>query len=126
MQYILGIKWTERVTNKEVMDCADIPSLFKLVRQHRPGGLGYVYRMKNKRIPKDLLYGQMVIGKRAQGHPPYASKISISVIGRSIVRGFKGEEDYCNREKHLYLNPPRPSKEGNTTIENDFTEGILH
>lgn len=65
-----------------------------------------------EREPKDVL--------------TYASKISVSGIGRSIVRGFKGGEDYCNREKTFIFESPGTSREGNTTIEHDFIRGRLH
>ena len=31
--------------------------------------LGHVERMEKGRLPKDLLYGQLELGKRQEGHP---------------------------------------------------------
>ena len=69
LRRILGIKWTDRVTNVEVLTRANIPSLFTLLQQRRLRWLGHVHRMPDGRIPKDLLYGELATGKRAKGRP---------------------------------------------------------
>ena len=65
---ILGITWQEKVTNKVVLEKAGIPSLYFL-KQRRMPLLGHVTRMKDGRIPKDLLYGELATGKRPTGPP---------------------------------------------------------
>ena len=65
LRRILGITWQDRVTNKVVLEKAEIPSLFNLLKQRRR----HVTRMKDGRIPKDLLYVELATGKRPTGRP---------------------------------------------------------
>ena len=69
LRRILGITWQDRVTNKVVLEKAGIPSLYTLLKQRRMRWLGHVTRMKDDRIPKDLLYGKLATGKRPTGRP---------------------------------------------------------
>ena len=69
LRRILGIKWTDFVTNNNVLNLANIPSMYTLLRQRRLRWLGHVRRMQDGRIPKDLLYGELAIGKRSRGRP---------------------------------------------------------
>ena len=69
LRRILSISWTDKVSNNEVLERADIPSMFTLLRQRRLRWLGHVHRMKDGRIPKDLLYGELESGSRPVGRP---------------------------------------------------------
>ena len=69
LRLILGIEWHHRVTNNEVLRLADMDSIFCLLKQRRLRWLGHVRRMDDGRIPKDLLYGELAVGKRSQGRP---------------------------------------------------------
>ena len=69
LRRILGIKWSDYITNNEVLELANIPSMYTFLRQRRLRWLGHVCRMKDGRIPKDLLYGELAVGRRAQGRP---------------------------------------------------------
>ena len=69
LRFILGIKWDERKTNVEVLNIAGLPSMYTLLRQRRLRWLGHVHRMKDGRIPKDLLYGELAEGERPTGRP---------------------------------------------------------
>ena len=60
---ILGITWQKCITNQEVLQQANIPSMYALL------WLGNTCRMKDGRIPKDILYGEMLTGSRATGRP---------------------------------------------------------
>ena len=67
---ILGISWQDKVTNADVLYRAALPSTDTLLyRQRRLRWLGHVRRMEDGRIPKDILYGQLVLGRRATGRP---------------------------------------------------------
>ena len=69
LRFILGIKWEERKTNVDVLEIAGLPSIYTLLRQRRLRWLGHVHRMNDGRIPKDLLYGELVKGERNRGRP---------------------------------------------------------
>ena len=66
---LAGISWQDKVTNKNILERCGIPSMFTLLRQRRLRWLGHVRRMDDKRIPKNLLYGELATGKRSKGHP---------------------------------------------------------
>ena len=56
--------------NTEVLSRAGLPSMYTLLRQRRLRWLGHVHRMPDGRIPKDLLYGELLAsGKRSTGKP---------------------------------------------------------
>ena len=56
------------MTNKVVLEKAGIPS-YTLLKERHMRWLGHVTRMKDGRIPKDLLYGELATGKRPTGRP---------------------------------------------------------
>ena len=66
---ILDISWRDKVTNTEVLDRAGLPTMYTLFRQWRIRWIGHVRRMEDGRIPKDILYGQLAVGKRPRGRP---------------------------------------------------------
>ena len=66
---ILGISWQDKVTNGDVLSRAGLPSMYTLLRQRRLRRLGHVRRMDDGRIPKDILYGELALGRRNTGRP---------------------------------------------------------
>ena len=69
LRRIPGITWQDGVANKVVLEKAGIPSLYTLLKQRRMRWLGHVTWMKDGRIPKDLLYGDLAKGKIPTGRP---------------------------------------------------------
>ena len=69
MRRILGIKWSDHITNTKVLERAGMPSIYTFLRQRRFSWLGHVRWMEDGRIPKDLLYGELAAGKGARGRP---------------------------------------------------------
>ena len=69
LRRILIISWRDKVTNSAVLERASIPTMFSLLKQRRMRRLGHVCRMEDGRIPKDLLCGELVTGKRPTGRP---------------------------------------------------------
>ena len=69
LRRILGISWRDKVTNNAVLERAGILTMFTPLTQRRVRWLGHVRRMEDGRIPKDLLYGELVTGKRPTGRP---------------------------------------------------------
>ena len=66
---ILHIKWQDKISNKEVLERANIWSIYTILCERRLHWLGHVKRMDPGRIPKDLLYGELVEGSRHAGRP---------------------------------------------------------
>ena len=69
LRRILNITWQDKVPNNTVLERAGCTSIFTLLKQRRVRRLGHVVRMDNGRIPKDLLYGELVQGKCPTGRP---------------------------------------------------------
>ena len=69
LRRILGISWRDKVPNTEVLDRADLPTMYTLLRQRRMCWIGHLSRMEDGRIPKDILYGELAAGKRPRGRP---------------------------------------------------------
>ena len=69
LRSILGITWQVKVKINVVLEKAGIPSLHHLLKQRRMQWLGHLTWMKDGHIPKDLLYGELVTGKRPTGRP---------------------------------------------------------
>ncbi|KAI8519265.1 hypothetical protein Bbelb_025220 [Branchiostoma belcheri] len=69
LRRILGISWRDRVPNTTVLERSGSLSLHLLLCQRRLRWLGHVYRMEDGRIPKDILYGELVMGRRPVGRP---------------------------------------------------------
>ena len=69
LKRILDISLQDKVTNTEVPERASSSSMYTLLSQRRLLWLGRVHRMPNVRIPKDMLYGELVTGTRTAGRP---------------------------------------------------------
>ena len=69
LRRILGIIWSDRAPNAQVLKRAGLPTMYTLLRQRRLSWLGHVRRMGDGRILKDILYGELASGKRSVGRP---------------------------------------------------------
>ena len=58
-----------KITNEGVLRRAGLTTMYTILTQRRLPWLGHVSRMDDKRIPKVLLYGELVNGKRNIGRP---------------------------------------------------------
>ena len=65
----MHISWQDRVPNTEVLSRAGLPSMYTILRKRRLRWVGHVRRMFDGRIPKDILYGELMSGKRKIGRP---------------------------------------------------------
>ena len=75
LRRILGITWQDWVPNKDVVAQAGLPSMFALLNQRRLGWLGHVKRMKDRQIPKEILYSNLTTGTRPVGRPSLRFKV---------------------------------------------------
>ena len=74
LRRILEITLQDKVKNYAVAEKAVIPSLHNHIKQRRMRWLGHVTRMKDGRLPKDLLYGNLATGQRPTGRPQLCFK----------------------------------------------------
>ena len=56
LRRILHIKWQDKISNMEVLECANMRSMYTTLCERRLRWLGHVKRMDPGRIPKDILY----------------------------------------------------------------------
>ena len=66
---ILGKLCEDKIPNTEVLSRAGLPSMFTLLRKRRLRWLGPVRHMEDRRILKDILYGELAAGKRDTRRP---------------------------------------------------------
>ena len=78
LRRILDIKWLDKVKNNEVFARTGLSRLYTLLQQCRLRWLGHVSRMPDGRIPKDLLYGELASGSRAQDALICASRTHVN------------------------------------------------
>lgn len=69
LRRILGITWEDKITNTSVLEQTNSHSMHILLTQRRLRWIGHVRRMKDGRIPKDILYGELATGHRPLGRP---------------------------------------------------------
>ena len=60
---ILGISWQDKVTIADALSRAGLPTMYTLLRQRR------LRWLDDGRIPKDILYGELALGRRTTGRP---------------------------------------------------------
>ena len=76
---ILGISWQDKVTNADALSRAGLPTMYTLLRQRR------LRWLEDGRIPKDILYGELALGRRTTGRPHLRDK---DVCGK-ICEGYR-------------------------------------
>ena len=69
LRKLIGISWMSRTPQTFVLSRCGLPTMFTMLRQRRLRWLGHVRRMKDGRIPKDILYGELIVGKRNLERP---------------------------------------------------------
>ena len=69
LRRLLQIKWQDRVSNTNVLQRADMPSMPTLLIQRHLRWLGHVHRMEPDRLPRQVLYGELWEGARPVGRP---------------------------------------------------------
>ena len=69
LRIILKIHWSNFVTNVEVLQLAEITSIEAMLLKSQFRWAGHVSRMKDQRLPKIALYGELSTGHRDRGAP---------------------------------------------------------
>ena len=69
LRRILNNAWQDKVPNTEVLERANLPSMYSLLKQRRLRWLGHVCRMEEGRIPKAILYDELAEVRRPAGRP---------------------------------------------------------
>lgn len=69
LRRILNISWKSLTSDTEVLSKAGCPSIEARIVKNHMRWVGHVIRMDDSRLPKQLLYGELVLGKRPQHKP---------------------------------------------------------
>ena len=69
LKRILGIHWSEKVPDTEVLERAKAPSIYCHLKKIQLRWAGHLVRMPNTRLPKAIFYSELVRGKRKVGAP---------------------------------------------------------
>ena len=86
LRAILGIRWSDRVTNNEVLQRADMPSIEAMLLSRQLTWTGHVVRMNDDRLPTAVLYGELRLRQAKRN------------VGKSHVRYM----DWTNIGQHLH------------------------
>ena len=68
LRNICGVSLRDHVRNATILKRCSLPSIASTLRHRRLRWLGHVHRMGDCRLPKQMLYGQ-VVGRRTVGRP---------------------------------------------------------
>ncbi|XP_060794630.1 uncharacterized protein LOC132897202 isoform X2 [Neoarius graeffei] len=69
LRAIMGVTWKDKITNVDILNRADLPSMVDILIEKGLRWLGHVHRMGNERLPRQLLYSQLCEGMRNHGQP---------------------------------------------------------
>ena len=69
LRKIMNISWKDKVRNTTILSRANLPSMEDLLIEKGLRWLGHIHRMDENRLPRQLLYSQLSIGKRNRGRP---------------------------------------------------------
>ena len=67
LRRILGIQWSDKISNIDVLLTASAQEMKSMLVWNQLRWIGHVCRMGDQRIPKQLLYGQLKLGKLKPG-----------------------------------------------------------
>ena len=81
---ILCITRQKHILNAEVLTWASLPSFYTILMQSQLCWAGHVVCMKDHRLPKNLLYGELFQGKRSQGGQKKHFKDTLKVSTKSF------------------------------------------
>ena len=67
LRRIMKIHWSERVTDIEVLQRAEITGIEYMLTQQQLKWVDHVARMDKRRLPKEVLHGQLLDAPRKAG-----------------------------------------------------------
>ena len=89
LRRILGIQWSDKVPNADVLLRASAQGMESMLVWNQLRWVGHVCRMDDQRIPKQLLYGQLKLGKRKPGRQKlrYQDAVKINLCNLNLFPG---------------------------------------
>jgi hypothetical protein len=77
LRTIMRITWQDKITNREVLERANLPSMEDLLIKKNLRWTGHIIRMPSERLPKQVLFSQLPAGERKLGRPRLRYKDTI-------------------------------------------------
>ena len=69
LRQLMNISWKDHISNVEVLERAEMPSVEEMVTACQLRRRGHVIRMEDSRLPKAMFYGELKEGSRRVGAP---------------------------------------------------------
>jgi hypothetical protein len=95
LRKILNIKWQDKVSNAEVLQRASSVGMEALLMKAKLRWAGHVVRMDDGRLPKQVLYSQLKVGKRQPGGQKLQFKDTLRTTLQKCQIDVKRWEDFC-------------------------------
>jgi hypothetical protein len=67
LQKILGLRWWHRIPHSDIRRRLQAPPLESLLLSRQLRWLGHVVRMPHERLPRQVAYGELAVGRRSVG-----------------------------------------------------------
>ena len=67
LRKLLRVKWQDKVPDTDILERSGMPSVFTILRQSQLRWAGHITRMPDERLPKRVLYGELLDGARSLG-----------------------------------------------------------
>ena len=94
--HVLKTLWQQNITYKEVLRPTGLTTMYFILSQRRLRWLGHILRMGDKRIPKSLLYSELVDGRRKRDRQTLGFKDVCKRDLRSLYVGTDKWEELAN------------------------------
>ena len=69
LRKLLHVNWREHIPDTEILDRAKMDSIYAVQMKSQLRWAGHVARMPDDRLPKQIFFGELCKGARAQGRP---------------------------------------------------------
>jgi hypothetical protein len=77
LRHILRVKWTTPTPDTEILERSEMMSVEATICRHSLRWSGHLVRMDDTRIPKQLFYGELSLGKRKRSKPKQRYKDTV-------------------------------------------------
>ena len=79
LRKLLRVKWQDKVPGTEILEQSGVSSIFTMLRKTQLRWAGHVIRMQDERLPKRILYGELLTGARSHGGQKFKETLKASV-----------------------------------------------
>ena len=111
LRKILGIKWQSRTPDTDILAMSGSTTIAARLMRNQMRWAGHLVRMEDTRLPKQLFYGELRDGSRAQHKPKKRFRDSVNVNLKRMQVPLKSFEAECadrgKWRKSVYLGAKR-------------------